>query len=291
MVLGTATDAAVIDLVNAWLGADGATGLGIIHGALAAGADARQFCRQVVAYLRQLLLLQAAGVDLAFEGTAEQKAEMLAQAQRAPRQALIGAIKRFNEAATTATSGWQPQLPLELAFIELLPDRPVAQVIKPAPSPVIGEAPAAEPVGPPVAPETPAASRTMDTGSTDATATDTTAAPAVRLTIDLVTTHWREMVAQAGQRNKNLPALLNMGRPLATEGDVVVLGFEYHIFKEKFDNTPGAAQIIGEVFSRLLGVYCTIRCVVIGDYIVPIGKEEFHALAQELGGVVRENQE
>ena len=49
---------------------------------------------------------------------------MIAQAQRAPRQDLIKAVKRFQEAALKPISSWQPQLPLELAFMELLPDTP-----------------------------------------------------------------------------------------------------------------------------------------------------------------------
>ncbi len=126
MVLGTVTNTAVTQLVDAWLNSDGATGLAIIHESLASGADARQFSRQMVAYLRQLLLLQAAGRELAFDGSTEQHETMLAQAQRASRQGLISAVKRFTEAALTSAGSWQPQLPLELAFIELLPDASVA---------------------------------------------------------------------------------------------------------------------------------------------------------------------
>ena len=86
----------------------------------------------------------------------------------------------------------------------------------------------------------------------------------------------------------NLPALLNMGKPLAIEGDVLILGFDYPIFKEKFENTPGAAQLIGETFTKLLGANCSVRCVITSEYPIIVSKEEFQDLAQELGGVVRE---
>jgi hypothetical protein len=99
------------------------------------------------------------------------------------------------------------------------------------------------------------------------------------------------LVAQAGEQNKNLPALLNMGKPLATEGSTIVLGFDFPIFKDKFDNTPGAAQLLGEIISTLTGIHCSVRCVVTSEYTVPIHKEEFRALAQELGGVVHEERE
>ena len=125
LVLGTAPDAAVLAVVDAWLDADSARGLGVIHDALASGADARQFCRQMVGHLRLLLLMQAAGAQLDVDGPVERKKEMVAQAARAPRRALIDAVRRFQEAALQPAGSWQPQLPLELAFIELLPDAPI----------------------------------------------------------------------------------------------------------------------------------------------------------------------
>ncbi|HMT21002.1 MAG TPA: DNA polymerase III subunit gamma/tau, partial [Promineifilum sp.] len=125
LVLGTAPDAAVVAVTDAWLAGESARGLAVIHDALGSGADPRQFCRQMVAHLRQLLLLHAGG-ELEVEGPVERKAEMLAQANRAPRRALIDAVRRFHEAALQPAGSWQPQLPLELAFIELVPERPMA---------------------------------------------------------------------------------------------------------------------------------------------------------------------
>ena len=291
MVLGTASDTAVSQLVDHWLGKDGAGGLALIHEALASGADARQFCRQMVVYLRELLLLQAGGSDMPLDGTAEQKELMLAQARRAPRDGLIEAIKRFNEAALTPAISWQPQLPLEMAFIELLPAEPLPVVVevkreetavspkptaKPAPAKTEAKQPAAAAPqeAPPPAPESPAA--------------QTQTAPPARLTLGAVTPHWREMLSRVEQVNRNLPALLTMGKPLATEGSTIVLGFDYPIFKDKFDQMPDGVHVVGEIFSHLLGTKCTVRAVVTSEYTIPIQKEEFDALAQELGGVVRE---
>jgi hypothetical protein len=45
---------------------------------------------------------------------------------------------------------------------------------------------------------------------------------------------------------------------------------------------------VGEVFSHLLQTKWTVRAVVTSDYTVPIQKEEFDALASELGGVVKD---
>jgi DNA polymerase-3 subunit gamma/tau len=144
-VLGTASSQSVRELADAWIAGDAAQGLTIIHSALASGADARQFSRQMVNYLRQLLLLQTAGTQIGFAVSAEQQAIMQTQAEQARRKTLIDTIKAFNLAATQPGSNWQPQLPLELAYIESLPDQhvpiraqPVAPVtIAVTPEPVV----------------------------------------------------------------------------------------------------------------------------------------------------------
>jgi DNA polymerase-3 subunit gamma/tau len=116
------------------------------------------------------------------------------------------------------------------------------------------------------------------------------AAPAIggKLTLQMVQANWQAMRDRLGERNKNLPPLLAMSRPLAVEGDVLILGFDYPIFREKFDKIQGAAHAVADAFFELTGARCRVRCVVTGDYAVPIAREEFESLAQELGGVVHE---
>ncbi len=308
LVLGTAANVSILALTDAWLNANGAEGLGIIHEALVSGADARQFCRQMVNHLRTLLLLQAAGLELAVDVPDEYKGEMLAQAQRAPRPDLIKAIKRFQEAALKPIASWQPQLPLELAFMELLPDTPLAvyaavDARAPRELPRVKEA-AAVPIATPAAPEPaatapPVAAEKKDE-SAEVEAVDeevvieqektaaATAEPSASITLNGVKAQWRTMVAQVGQIEKNLPALLAMCKPLAVEGQTVVLGFDYPIFKEKFDRTEHASAVIEDAFSELLGTKCSVRCVVTSDYAMPIGREEFQELAEELGGILEE---
>jgi DNA polymerase-3 subunit gamma/tau len=304
MVLGTATDAAVAKLTDAWLEGDGASGLDMIHDALASGTDPRQFSRQMVAYLRQLLLLQAGGPDVELDGPLERKAEMLAQARRSPRSGLIEAIKGFNEAALTPSGSWQPQLPLELAFIELLPKAPkppaepkrADQEIPSVPQKRVAEPPAGdEPPAlaseasiPEDAPAEPAEEMAPQVARVSQAEEDSSDQP---LTLTLVKSRWRDMLAAVGQSNKNLPPLLNMGKPLAVEGNTLVLGFDYPIFKEKYDNTAEAPQLIGDAFSKVLKVKCNVRGVVTSEYPIVVTKEEFHAVADELGGVVSEDKE
>lgn len=297
MVLGTATNASVVALTDAWLNAAGADGLGIINDALSSGTDPRQFCRQMVEHLRTILIIQAAGPDLVLEIPGDYKDAIIVQAERAPRQELVKAVKQFQEAALKPLTGWQPQLPLELAFMELLPDDPVpvftggiqhkvhesehpAAIVREQPS---SESYISEPETKPVqeaeesepAPSYPASTMGQSQSSG-------------QLTIDSVKANWRVMVNQVGQKDKNLPALLAMSKPLAVEGETIILGFDFPIFKEKFDKTEHGAAVISDSFTELIGAHCTVRCVVTSDYTVPISREEMEALAHELGGVVHE---
>lgn len=317
-VLGTATNTAVIRLSDAWLDGDGAAGLSLIHEALASGADARQFCRQMVAYLRQLLLLQAAGEALMLDVPAEAQETMLAQARRARRADLIKAVKGFQHAAMTPASSWQPQLPLELAFIDLLPEEPMP-LVTPSPAPPTTAEPTTATAETAVAetapPSSPAVGEEAETTDETEGAETAVVEPAPQtepepvaesveepagkpaeatpsgksaLTLARVTKQWPKMKNLVAERNRNLPPLLAMSKPLAVEGEIIVLGFDYPIFKEKFDNISGAAEAVGTAFSELLDTTCHVRAVVTSEYTVPVSKQAFHALADELGGIVRE---
>lgn len=304
MVLGTASNEAVSQLTDAWLNRDGASGLALIHEALASGTDARQFCRQMVAYLRELLLLQAAGDTLPLEVPPEQKTAMLAQAQRAPREGLIEAIKGFNEAALVAAGSWQPQLPLELAFIELLPATPLplgtAVPVVETKQEAVTVAKKTEPkvekaVAPPAKKQPkakvkakPAAIKPKKEDAAADTGKDAGKEAATPLSVKEVQSVWAELVRQAGEKIKNLPALLNMGKPLAAEGRTLVIGFDYPLFKDKFDNLAGAAPLVGDILTELLGQATMVRSTVTSEYTVPVQPADFRALADELGGTVSE---
>jgi DNA polymerase-3 subunit gamma/tau len=145
-VLGTATSQAVIDLVSAILDRSPAAGLNRIHAALDAGTDPRQFARQVVDFLRNLLLIRM-GNEREIESTPEARDLMRALAARFETDRLMAAIRSFNQAALDQRAGgWQPGLPLELAFAETVDPAPhAAEPARPAPS-------AAAPSGPPLIP-------------------------------------------------------------------------------------------------------------------------------------------
>ena len=117
MVLGTATSSMVLELVEAMIGGDAASGLKRIQSALDAGTDARQFARQIVDYLRSVLLVRLGNADQV-DATPEMRARMAAHADGLETQRLLDTIRLFNSAATDARSSWHVGLALELALAQ-----------------------------------------------------------------------------------------------------------------------------------------------------------------------------
>src|SRR5512146_2809517 len=105
LVLGTATSNMVLSLTEAIIARDPASGLKTIQSALDAGTDARQFARQVVDYLRSVMLVQLGNADQV-DATPEMRSKMAAHAQGMETQRLLEIIRLFNSAATDTRSSW-----------------------------------------------------------------------------------------------------------------------------------------------------------------------------------------
>jgi DNA polymerase III subunit gamma/tau len=118
----------VLDLVDAILTKDAARGLKQVQSALDAGTDARQFARQVVDYLRNLLLIRMGSTDQV-DATADLRAQMAKHAHGFDSHQLLEAIRLFNSAATDSRASWHPGLALEMAFAETIEEKAVVEVV------------------------------------------------------------------------------------------------------------------------------------------------------------------
>src|SRR5574339_969375 len=118
-VLGTATSQTVLDVISSINDHDPARGLETIHKALDAGADSRSLARQIVEYLRGLMLIQMGNLSQV-EATTDVKKQMQSHARSFSTSDVLRMMKAFNNAATDMRGGWQPSLSLELALAEVL---------------------------------------------------------------------------------------------------------------------------------------------------------------------------
>jgi len=125
-MLGTATGQKVVDLMAAILEQDSTRGLQIIQQALDGGSDPRQFARQVVDYLRNLLLIKSGNRDQV-EATPESKSTMSRQAEQMENRQILNMLRVFNYAANEMRNNWQPGLLLEIALVESIHPREAEQ--------------------------------------------------------------------------------------------------------------------------------------------------------------------
>ena len=270
-VLGTAASSAVLELVEALIARQADAGLDRIHAALDAGSDPRQFARQVVDYLRDLLLIRMGGAAQV-EATAEMRSQMARHAQSFTASELLRIIRAFNSAAVDTRGSWQPSLPLEMAFIEALeapetrsgsssesaspgpdqaprpatakkgiPNRPVETGSQPATQPAATPAPAGA--------STPPAAEQAELSSTDQQATQNLAAV------------WQQIMTLVRQINPSTQALMNSSKSHYIRGETVLLGFASEVLKEKMgkpENLEVAQRALAQVFHRPLTVQCYV---------------------------------
>lgn len=126
-ILGTATSQSVVNMVGAILTMDDTDGLNTIQKALDSGSDPRQYARQVVDYLRNLLLIKM-GLEKKVETPADIKKTMKQHAGQFEMQRLLDAIIAFSNAASDLKASWHPGLGLEIAFASIVTRNQIEKV-------------------------------------------------------------------------------------------------------------------------------------------------------------------
>ncbi len=270
--LGTGATETVIQVTDALSQGAVGRGLGVINAAVDEGVDPRQFARQMVEHLRVLLLLRLEADFVPAHITEDLRPQLEKQAADFSPRALAHAVRLFNQAAVEAKGGWQPQLPLEMAFIEAaLPPEPEGPVERQQPSPPRQRtAPSSSP-GHRAAPSASAPSPPKRTASV----VPSQSSKAVResaqpygdspsddgpLTLGGLQNRWGELLNALRPRNLSLEALMRSCTPVAVEGDVVVLRFDYEFHRGKVEEESNKRDV-EKVLSDLVGRKCRVRCV------------------------------
>ena len=259
-VLGTATSQTVLDLIASIQDKQPAPAMDAIHRALDAGADPRSLARQIVDYLRGLMLIQM-GNDGQVEATKEVKGTMAKHAKAISTHDVLRMMKAFNAAATDTRGGWQPSLSLELALAEVLDfpaevpapkreEKPVPVKAAEKEAPVKRQAPKAETVSSPapsdIIPE-------MEDKAPQVAAAVISFAEVVKV--------WRDIRSIVKPDHPGIEALLNSCRPLEVRGSDLYLGFQSETVRALMD-MPEKVQIARDAIKEVLGVDLSIKCVV-----------------------------
>jgi DNA polymerase-3 subunit gamma/tau len=247
-MLGTASNRLVSKLAQAILDNNPTDGLDVIATAIAEGADPAQFGRQIVEYLRQLLLTCVGGAHLV-ETSDERRALLTHQAAQASRELLLRAVRAFNAALGEVRSGWQPQLPLELALIEST--RPLPAESAPA-APVATQ------------PRRPIAPPPIKGDAEDADEPPAPASSAAALSLAKVRSVWAQVVMRVDQESRPLGALLKQtgAEPYRVRERQVTIAVKEKWARDKVNDDPAKQQLLTRALSAALGTSVSVKVVV-----------------------------
>jgi DNA polymerase III subunit gamma/tau len=267
-VLGTATSQTVLDIISSVMDHDPAHGLETIHKALDAGADPRSLARQIVEYLRGLMLIQMGNVNQV-EATADVKKQMQSHARSFSTSDVLRMMKAFNNAATDLRGGWQPSLSLELALAEVLdaPSDPAPRpsASQPSPSTTVPTQPKPAPVTQSESTRKPAPVEEVLNEEVDAALAQEDEVPqavekSAISTGDIIKA-WKHLAASLPKAQANLSALLNSVKMIDVQGKTLILGLASDVLVSKIDK-PDQIEAIKKLLRDEFGVDMNIRCVV-----------------------------
>ncbi len=273
--LGAVSSQAVNDLVDGLAAKQVAVVLRLVQQLVLEGASLTEFCHQVIEHLRGVMVLQMAGDPaLLQELPAEVVRQMQAQAKQMALNDTLFAIKRLSEAAPELKGSYQPQLPLELALIEVIqggPAVPVAQAVPIQQAGAVQPQPAA--TNGPAAPGAMAAQPSGQGGQPSAGAApqDDKPAPAEQEMDDLppldeaavkrLRTQWKALQAQVKSNlGMKVWAALNSVRDIAVSENGVAFAFGNNEFAQQMLAQPENHSRLSTILADFLGRPVQLEC-------------------------------
>jgi DNA polymerase III subunit gamma/tau len=266
-VLGTAASQAVLQVVDTLQEGQAASGLDRIHQALDSGSDPRQFARQLVDYLRDLLLIRMQSADQ-IDATAEVRAQMARHAQALDTNELLRMIRIFNQAANEIRSAWQPALPLEMAFVEaLVPAAKGGDTLPEEDSDPAGSQPRRSGEGLPVkkgpgrtkAEKREQADQPQQTEEASASGAEEEVQSVDAASTNQLMENWRRILGAVRQQNPNTYGLLNSCRAKNIRNGTLVLDFASDLLKSKMEKEENV-QVVQNALKQVLGDEFNVRC-------------------------------
>ncbi|MDP3880269.1 MAG: DNA polymerase III subunit gamma/tau [Dehalococcoidales bacterium] len=281
-ILGITGDWRTKELVKHIINNEVSAGITTINSVSNDGLDLKQFNREVVGYLRALLLVKT-GTEDSLDLTAEDIAELKALAAGATLEQVLRAVKLFGELELGFDS--YSTLPMELALIDAA--SPSAgekeQLAKPA---------AKESLIPPAKPEsrqqeapppspapttTPSHTRQIPAKPGPAAVPEPARAAAAITPIEAnseverLKLNWKQIIEQAPGDAKKTPAIAILRsagvKPVTVENGTVCLAFRYPYHKEQIEKIENQ-RVAERIISNFLGHPCHVRCILEDNHLL-----------------------
>ncbi len=285
-ILGITGDWRAKEMVRHIVDNDVAAGVSTINGVNSDGLDLRQFNRELVEYLRALLLVKT-GSDDSIDLPAEDIAELKELAGKASLPQILKAVKLFGQLDLSLDN--YSTLPLELALVDAIlppgkepppakvepeirqPIRPAApETPPPTAKPAVAKGdhalkPTEEAKGEPEPAPTPEAEEEKvepEPALAPAEPSPIIPAGAGGEEIEYLKSNWRQFIRDAPSSMSRTPAaaLLRSAKPKAIENNTVILSFRFPLHKENMEKTENQ-KIAEQIISNFLGHVCRVRCI------------------------------
>jgi DNA polymerase-3 subunit gamma/tau len=261
-MIGISGDLRIRELARHIVKKDITAGLKTINSVSSDGLDLRQFNRELVDYLRDLLLVKS-GSEEVIDVTSDDLIEIKELAASASLDYLLSAVKRFGE-IDLRLDNYSP-LPLELAIVDSILATGDRQLVQPKQSESQEPAAASRPAkstkpAPKVKAQAPAESAETEAAPSEiAENPEVTSSPE----IESLRGRWKDFVnAMRGEGSKgNLDAFLRSScEPLTIEDNTLTLGF-YHQFHKEYIEDPKYKHLVEKKLREVFGHSYQVRCV------------------------------
>jgi DNA polymerase-3 subunit gamma/tau len=286
-LLGITGDARVRELIKYIVEDNVSAAVATINSVNNDGLDLKNFKRELIEYLRSLLLVKT-GSESSVDMTGEDLNELKQLAEKAALPKVLRALKLFSQVEIDSEN--HSTLPLELAIVDSTmktdedAPRPVRQAeyqpqavpqFTPAPSATVHQTVhhPAQPKAGTVSVQPSAQSIASEAKKSEvkvepppaAIVADKQHSPLAAGNItERLRTEWRTVIDQAPADTKRSPALAILRsagvRPVAFESDTLTLSFRHSFIKEKLEEIENH-RVVEKIFSNFLGHTCRVQCV------------------------------
>jgi DNA polymerase III subunit gamma/tau len=278
VLLGAASREIIYAIVSSITARDVGHGIEALDHAIDAGADPRQVARDVVEYLRGVLMFTVKSDTMLNVGE-EIRTEMRALGAQTNAEQVSRAIRLFSQAGLDLRNSASPTLPLEMALVEATLDSTptafltaVAQrrpASAPSPNPFVPST-AAQPGSGPLAPK-----RAEPSVQRAAPPTKKPKAPAppdddvfvstggLTLSVAAIKENWNEIIARFSKLNKSSAPFLRDAEVIRLQKDgELTIGFFYPLHAERFNNDKNAIPQLNKLLSTMFGATVHVICIV-----------------------------
>ena len=303
-MLGITGNERIKVLVEYIMGSNITAGIQTINAIKDDGFDLKQLNRELIAYLRGLLLLKT-GYNSDLDLTPEEMTLLAELAERSTVEQILKAIKTFGKLELNLDS--YSTLPLELAIVDCSlansapaggqPAISYSQQAKDTSESIVSKKKSLKQQPPIVTdPDVNKKAETKADLNKKESAEEEIADPIVKNKdineysnkLDYLIDNWKNVIEQAPDNVKRSPALAILRsagvKPIAFDDKVVVLSFRFPVHKDKIEQAENN-KITAKIIGNFIGHQCEVRCV-----YEPEENHLVHEL-QKMGGQIVEVEE